>query len=454
MSLFRTPLLSRAALAAGISGALAACGGGDASSSGTAPPGPVPEGPTYYQDVAPILSRNCSGCHVEGGIAPFSFATAEAAISLAPAIMTAVSDRSMPPWPPGPASPAMEHDRSLSQADIDLLVAWAEAGAPAGDPAKAAALIPPEVIDIGPVEVSKDIGTDYVPDSQLTDDYHCFMVDLGLTEDRIATGFRIIPGNGKTVHHVTTSAFDEADRPAVEALDAQTPDVVGWPCFGGVANVPGAKGEGSIGSWVPGVSAEAYPAGTGRTLSKGSVAVLQVHYNLAGGTDPDRTRIELALAPKEKEASLAPLFGVRLAKPNLNIPANQSGVVAEQELTATQWSGGKFFPDGDGYILGVGGHMHLLGRSITLTLTNESGATTLLDIPAWDFHWQGSYALVEPIRVGATDKVSIRCTYDNSEEWRMQNGLGMPEDVSWGEGTTDEMCLASLSVTDEVPALP
>ena len=28
--------------------------------------------PTYYKDVQAILDKNCLGCHIEGGIAPFS----------------------------------------------------------------------------------------------------------------------------------------------------------------------------------------------------------------------------------------------------------------------------------------------------------------------------------------------------------------------------------------------
>lgn len=457
MMRYRSFILVSAALAASLGGALASgCGGsegeGATDNSGATASNPTPSGPTYHQDVAPVLSENCGGCHVAKGIAPFALMTYEEASVTAGLIKSAVSTRDMPPWPPGPESPAIEHDRSLTQEQIDTLVAWVDAGAPAGDASAAAPLPPPETIDIGPTEVSKDIGTDYVPDAQYNDDYHCFPVDLGMLEDRVATGYRIIPGNGKTVHHVTTSLFDASSKAALDALDAETPDVVGWPCFGGVQNVPGADAMGSIGAWVPGVSAVNYPEGTGRPIPSGAIAVLQVHYNLAGGTDPDRTRLELALAPKAEEASLAKLASVRLAKLNLDIPAGEASVVAEQEFSASQWTKGKFYPDGDGYILTVSGHMHLLGRSFSITVTSADGARKVLDIPGWDFHWQGSYELAEPIKLKADDKLSIRCEYDNSEAHRMAQGLGPPVDVKWGEGTGDEMCLGSLGVVDNLPA--
>ena len=56
-------------------------------------------GPTYYQDIAPLLSENCSPCHVEGGIEPdILFDDSEITSILAPNIADAVSNRRMPPF--------------------------------------------------------------------------------------------------------------------------------------------------------------------------------------------------------------------------------------------------------------------------------------------------------------------------------------------------------------------
>ena len=59
-----------------------------------------------------------------------------------------------------------------------------------------------------------------MPDSSLTDDYHCFVVDLGLTAPGVATGYRITPGNAKIVHHVITTLFDASSKAALDAYDA------------------------------------------------------------------------------------------------------------------------------------------------------------------------------------------------------------------------------------------
>ena len=117
------------------------------------------------------------------------------------------------------------------------------------------------------------------------------------------------------------------------------------------------------------------------------------------------------------------------------------------------WTANYFFPDNNAYVVSVAGHMHRLGRSIRLTLKRSDGSeTVLLDIPKWDFHWQGTYFLKEPLKVGPTDTVTITCAYDNTQSKRAQEGFITPMgDVTWGEGTEEEMCLAYADISDQDP---
>jgi hypothetical protein len=411
---------------------------------------------TYYQDVAPILEARCVTCHVAGGIGPFALDTPAAAVQQALAMKVVTGSGAMPPWPPGPLSPKMLHDRSLSDAQIGVFAAWADEGAPLGDAAHPAPPGIPEVVDIGVPDFSVDMGVDYVPDTALTDDYRCFLLDLRRQDERMITGYRITPGNGRTVHHVITSLFAASDRAALEALDAESPERAGWPCVGGpVPTDSTAKADGSLGAWVPGVSSVLMPAGTGTALHAGALAVMQVHYNLLAGHDPDRTRIDVKLAPVGTESSLQPLATLRLVRRQLDLPANQAGIVEENTLAANVWTLGKFYPDGEAQLLAVAGHMHLLGTHVTIERTNASGTATLLDIPDWDFHWQGSYQLATPIPIRADDRLTIRCVYDNTAERRAAEGyVGPITDVHWGEGTQDEMCIGYVTVVDQAPAAP
>ena len=443
-------LLSRQAIAI----LLAACNSEPAPDEPGADAGGDGEAVTYYRDVKPVLERNCLACHVDGGLAPFALDTPDAAVAAAGAIALVTEDRRMPPWPPGDATPPLRHSRRLSDTDIATLGDWAEAGAPLGDPATAAAPQTPEVIDIGAIDLAFDIGVDYVPDTSVTDEYRCFVTDLAMAQSQLATGFRVIPGNARTVHHVILTLFAGDDLATLRDLDAQD-ERPGWSCLAGPVPLgTPAQPIGGLGSWVPGVSAVALPAGTATAVPASSVVVTQVHYNTAGGTDPDRTRVEVAFADPEASASLVQLGAIRLGTVQISIPAGASAATAGQSLTVAQWRalrGNAPFADGDGYLLGTSLHAHLLATQMTTSLTRDAETSVLLDIPRWDFHWQGGYTYTTPIQVFNDDLLSIQCVYDNSDAHRASVGLGPSVPVTFGEGTADEMCLGGFTVVDELP---
>lgn len=436
---------------------LAACGNDTAGPGPGSPDAQAPNAvPTYYQDVEPIFATNCAGCHTAGGIAPFAIDDPDTAIAYASRIKDETQAKTMPPWPPGGDTPALLHTRTLTQAQIDTIVAWTDGGAKLGDPNDPRPHDPPEVIDIGATAYNSDIGVDYVPDTSLSDDYRCFLVDLNVATAQMATGFEVTPGNRAIVHHVIVGLFDGADRANLQALDDESPDRAGWPCTGGlVPTDSGIRQTGQLGSWVPGVSAVAYPAGTGTPIQAGALAVIQVHYNLLGGSDPDRTKLGIAVASADAAPGLIRIGNIGMIKRNLVIPADDAAAVNSQALTVKQWKtlrGGQAFPSGHGYVMGVGGHMHLVGHKVTITRTTAAGATdTLLDIPEWSFHWQGQYQLAQPIEIANDDTLTIRCEYDNSNLHRLALGLDPDVAVSWGEGTTDEMCIGVVQVVDELP---
>lgn len=94
---------------------------------------------TFVKDVAPILNRSCVGCHRPGEAAPMSLVGYENVRPWVRAIRQRVFARQMPPWTADPAaSVGFENDPSLSQAEIDRIVRWIDAGAPRGDGAEPA----------------------------------------------------------------------------------------------------------------------------------------------------------------------------------------------------------------------------------------------------------------------------------------------------------------------------
>jgi hypothetical protein len=85
-------------------------------------------------------------------------------------------------------------------------------------------------------------------------------------------------------------------------------------------------------------------------------------------------------------------------------------------------------------------HMHELGNSATLSVRHNDGSEQcLLDIPAWDFHWQGAYFFKKAVALEPDDTVTLTCHWKN-------DGAGAVY-TEWGEGTSDEMCLGTVYTT-------
>ncbi len=93
--------------------------------------------------------------------------------------------------------------------------------------------------------------------------------------------------------------------------------------------------------------------------------------------------------------------------------------------------------------------MHLLGKSIRVEVNpGTPRAQTLLDIPVWDFDNQGSQP-TPPTHLRRGDTIKVTCTHSQALRDLLPSFESQREDryVMWGDGTTDEMCLAILLVT-------
>ena len=98
-------------------------------------------------------------------------------------------------------------------------------------------------------------------------------------------------------------------------------------------------------------------------------------------------------------------------------------------------------------VLGVAGHMHLLGRKIKVEVNpGTPDARTILDIPLWDFDNQGTHP-IKPVHLDQYDSVKVTCTHAQWLRDRLPAFEGTVDRyVVWGEGSTDEMCLGMLQV--------
>ena len=316
-----------------------------------------------------------------------------------------------------------------------------------------------------------------------TDDYRCFLLDPGVTADTFLTGTQVLPGNSAVAHHAILFRVDPEQLEAAREVDAASPGQ-GWTCFGDTG-IPRKGGVGAnlddsgwLGAWAPGATPASYGDKAGVPLAAGSRIVLQMHYNLLAGTGPDTSGVRLTMAaPGQKRAALRTML--MPAPVELPCTPSESGPLCDRALAledlekrfgreARGTVGGlQLLCGGDMYrpkasstqecvrpvtsrmtIHAVAGHMHLLGRSISLDLLRASGERTLLDIPQWDFDDQGARRLDAPVTVGPGDELRVRCTWDAGLRAQLPALRDKPARyVTWGEGTSDEMCLAILTVS-------
>jgi hypothetical protein len=233
-----------------------------------------------------------------------------------------------------------------------------------------------------------------------------------------------------------------------------------------------------LGAWAPGGREARYPEGTGVFLEKGSSVILQVHYNLLAGQGPDTTSVKLRTAPGDSD--LRPLETMLLPAP-VELPClpdeqaplcDRDAAVEDTierfggESLRTIW-GLQLICDGDLVepragstqscthtveqpvtVYASAGHMHLLGREISIVANaGTSRETTLLDIESWDFDNQGARPLAQPFEMEAGDTLTVTCTHDATLRSKLPALQGTEARyITWGEGTTDEMCLGILTV--------
>jgi hypothetical protein len=391
--------------------------------------------PTWSADIACIVYSHCTSCHNPNGIGPFSLNSYDDAYGYRYALQGATTSRYMPPWPPDPSYNSLAHERLLNDDEIALIDAWVNGGAPRGDASEEPE--PPQINS--PAEIDSPTWTGSIPAYTVpaiaNDLYRCFVIPTNFTTDKFITGFEVLPGNREIVHHVLV--FQDTTNAAL-ILDANDPGP-GYSSFGGVG-IQNAK---LLGGWVPGASAKFTPDNMGIKLPKNAKIILQIHYPQGSTGQVDSTRLNLLLSngPMRNlsiEAALNHVFS--LTNGPLYIPANTVKTFHAQYTIPVGVT-----------VLGIGPHAHLICESMRSFAVLPNGDTLkLINIPHWDFHWQGFYDFRQPLFLPAGTVLHGYATYNNTTS-NPNNPNSPPQAVFLGEATTDEMMLFYFTYTFHFP---
>ena len=351
------------------------------------------------------------------------------AVDNATDIQDAVNNRVMPPWPPDPDYNHFAHERVLSQNEIDAISDWVNNGTDRGD----STTEPQPPVFTGASEITNPdliLSAPVYNVNTTTDLYRCFVIPTGTSVDKFITGIEAIPGNRSVVHHILIYS-DTSSVPA--QLDAADPDP-GYTNFGGT----GSNTSKLIGIWVPGQVPYYSPNGMGIKLPANTNVILQIHYLGGINSQVDSTKIYLKLStsPLREIAIDAPLNHYFLDNGPLIIPANQVRTFTAHYTLNYAVSA-----------MAVGPHMHLLGQSIqSYGVTPTADTIPFIDIPQWDFHWQGVYSFPRVLKIPSGTTLYSSATYDNTVN-NPENPNDPPALVTLGESTTDEMMLVYFAWT-------
>jgi hypothetical protein len=395
----------------------------------------APRSPSFYRDVLPVLQARCQACHRVGEIGPMPLVTYDQVRPFARVIAASVAARKMPPWFADAQVGHFSNDPSLTPQEIATLVAWAKSGAPGGDSRDAPAppqfargwIIPqPDIVFRMPRPVAIPADGD-VP-------YTYEIVHTGFTDGKWVRMSEIRPSSRENVHHAVVYV-----RPPGSDWLRHAP--IGVPFTAADMTDEQDRLDTHMTTadillvYAPGSSPDNWPAGMAKFIPAGSDLVFQMHYTTHGHRAADQTSIGLIFAkqpPKQRVLTL------QLTNDRFLIPPGVPDFRVEVHGSLPQ----------DAVLLSFFPHMHLRGKRFEYNILRADGSTDPLLRVNYDFYWQLSYRLAQPLPLKAGTILQAVAWYDNSK-----NNPHNPDPdsaVRWGDQTYDEMMVGFFDIA--VPA--
>jgi hypothetical protein len=392
---------------------------------------------TFYKDALPILQQHCQACHRPGEIGPMPFVTFEGTRPFARAIKTAVTSRKMPPWFADPAYGHFANEKRLSDGEIATLTAWADQGAPAGNPKDAPAPIAfRDGWNIRPDLVFEMPKPMKIPAAG-TVEYTYIAVSAPFTEDTWISAGEIRPSDRAHVHHVIAMVRPRGSKWMQQAQLGAEPWAPGPTRQQDMLKENGGDlsvltSEFLVG-YVPGMEAQRFDIDqSAKLIPAGADIVFEVHYTANGREGLDRTKVGLELAPAPPKRLF---LSVGAAQPGLVIRPGDPNAEAKASLT--------FGTDVD--LVYMQPHMHLRGKDMRIDARYPSGEQrTLLNVPRYDFNWQIVYYQQTPLRLPKGTELQLTAHWDNSpaNKWNPDPTAT----VRWGDQSWQEMLSAPMAV--------
>jgi hypothetical protein len=378
---------------------------------------------TYSKDVAPILQKNCEGCHRAGEAAPMALRTYKEVRPYAAAIKEAVLLKKMPPWLADPRYGHFVNDRSLSESDIQTIATWANSGAAEGKPSD----LPKPVEFLTGWNIQKpdaqiQMAQDFHIPASGTLDYQYILIKGNFEKDAWISQAEVRPGNRSVIHHVI--AFVRA--PGSNWMKNAEPGIPYLPKHG-----EGGAGEYLVG-YAPGETPLMLSPGRAKLIKAGSDIILQVHYTANGKEVTDRSSVGFVFA---KEPVTERVYTLAATTAKFAIPAGDANYTVDAN----------FEFGGNATLVSLHPHMHLRGKDFEYRAVYPTGESeTLLKVPHYSFAWQLVYYPVKELAITKGTKIECTAHYDNSPN--NPNNPDPTKVVKYGDQSWDEMMFGFFDV--------
>ena len=389
---------------------------------------------TFSKDVAPIIFNKCASCHRPGEGAPMELLSYKQVRPWAKSIRQVVVDRQMPPWFADPAHGDFLNDRRLTESEIATISSWVDTGAKEGNPAELPKLpaFPEAGWTIGKPDVILSMTEEFaVPDAGVVP-YKYFAIPTNFTEDKYVQMAQIRRGEPSVIHHVIVTV-QEPNELGVASGEIRNGERLDPEAATRNSAANRRNADGMLVGWAPGMSPLILKPGQAKLVKKGSTLVFQMHYTTTGVAAKDRTSVGLVFAksPIEKRVITAGASARALV-----IPAGDPNYKSTSSFTFRE----------DSHIVSFMPHMHLRGKDFEYKLVYPDGTSkVLLSVPKYDFNWQLSYFLKQPVAAPKGSRLECVAHHDNSDKNKFNPDPS--KEVRWGPQTWEEMMIGWFDYT-------
>ena len=401
--------------------------------------------PTFSKDVAPILQNKCQECHQPNSIAPMSLVTFAESRPWARSIKSRVSTRQMPPWhiDQSVGVQKFKNDMSLSQAEIDTIVAWVDAGAPQGDPKD----LPParqmrsdnEWKGVQDGFGAPDIvirSSEYKMPAKGQDVWYRPMSEIPITEPRWVKMVEIRPTNlqaRKVLHH--SIAYQVLSPDNVASVNT------------GTANGPAAAAttedlvnrRPQLMEWAIGKGYDLFTPGTGKMIMPGEKLSWDQHLHPSGEEIDAGSEIALWLYPKGQEPTKRSyLIGFTGLKRRGFLDIAPNSIAHTEGFTVLKENT---------LITNFQPHFHLRGKAMEVRAILPDGSTEVVSyVGKFNFNWMTNYIYADDAAPAFPKGTIIQVSawYDNTKA--NANNPDPDQWVGYGDRTVDEMAHAWMNV--------